>query len=268
MVNRPNEFLAEGSLPDGVALLEPSRLKEAQVEHLWSHWVDRQNSGERGLVFHGCLEKDKKSHGGEPTVRRKRDLKGKGKAMYVEIDDSEVDDSEAEESDKESSEEEDEVPKGKGKGKPVAKTPEADCEVFDSPSDESSEEDDSEDKKVTTFRPLGMPPKRSKAAKLANLLGPDSFAPAGPSNPLPRVVARRPIVNLSGGNGARSDDHFASADPAHNVPGGSDVGYDGPLHPGSPAVQVTDGARLEYLKALSINDDYLRLVGMVDMDRV
>ena len=58
----PSEFLAEDSLPNGVELVVPSKLKAAGVELLLSYWLQQQEEGVCGLVFQRALNNDKMDH--------------------------------------------------------------------------------------------------------------------------------------------------------------------------------------------------------------
>lgn len=121
----PGHYFVEDSLPEGVTLVEPSKLRAEDVTKLWRHWRGRQKDDIRPVVFAEALAKDIRPHTddglwprnkgkskarvkGQREAKGKGNAKGKGKARYVEVDDSpesSSDESSSDESSEESSEE-------------------------------------------------------------------------------------------------------------------------------------------------------------------
>jgi len=60
MANDPGAYLEEASLPDGVVLRDPSKLRQEDVNQLWDLWISRQEAGEIGLEFSSCHQRDKR----------------------------------------------------------------------------------------------------------------------------------------------------------------------------------------------------------------
>jgi hypothetical protein len=288
------KYLEDDCLPDGVVLIEPSKLKAATVALLWDHWTGRQEDGHRGLVFKDALPKDKRNHGEFGTRRRKG--KGKAKGKYVEVDDPS-------ESQEEMSRDEEEgvrdkgkrKAKDKGKGKAVAQRKEKgkgkktaeDFEEFDIAAVESSDSETEEEveKVVTTWGPKGLPPKKHKGKivrmavideEAGESVSPGSNASGGSS--LIKASAGRPVIKI---HTSADRNNQASAGPSNSAPAGASVKglvsfwkpessrESGPAHPNSPAGQKNDvEAHLAYLKTLGRNPDYLALIKMVNADLV
>ena len=63
-------FIDSNTLPDSSVLLDPSKLRLANVSLLWNHWVRRQKANEQGLVFIKAQEEDKRMAPPNPVVRQ------------------------------------------------------------------------------------------------------------------------------------------------------------------------------------------------------
>jgi hypothetical protein len=61
-------FFDSNTLPHGTVLLDPSKLRLANVSLLWNHWVRRQKGNEQGLVFIKAQEEDKRIAPPDPVV--------------------------------------------------------------------------------------------------------------------------------------------------------------------------------------------------------
>jgi hypothetical protein len=70
-------YIDSDSLPDGVLLVDPSKLRAVAISDIWDHWASRQRKNFQGLVF-------LKAHGVD--MREKPEpIKKKGKGQYVEV---------------------------------------------------------------------------------------------------------------------------------------------------------------------------------------
>lgn len=49
---RPSRFIARKYVPDGITLVDPSDLQEAEVHALLNHWVSRVEQGKIAFRFH------------------------------------------------------------------------------------------------------------------------------------------------------------------------------------------------------------------------
>jgi hypothetical protein len=63
-------FIDSKTLPDATVLLDPSKLRLANVSLLWNHWVRRQKANQQGLVFIKAQEEDKRIAPPDPVVRK------------------------------------------------------------------------------------------------------------------------------------------------------------------------------------------------------
>ena len=52
------EYISSESLPEGVFLLDPSKLQLQQIQKIWRLWSDRQSKSDQGLIFLKALYKD------------------------------------------------------------------------------------------------------------------------------------------------------------------------------------------------------------------
>jgi hypothetical protein len=70
-------YMTSDSVPDGVVVRDPSKLKLTEVAALWEHWRHRQSQGLIGLEFIKCQKGD----------MREKDRKGKKRAQDDWMDD-------------------------------------------------------------------------------------------------------------------------------------------------------------------------------------
>lgn len=61
-------FIDSNTLPHGTVLLDPSKLRLANVASLWNLWVRRQKGNEQGLIFIKAQEEDKRRPSPAPVV--------------------------------------------------------------------------------------------------------------------------------------------------------------------------------------------------------
>lgn len=290
----PDHYLEEGSLPEGVSLVEPTKLRAEELTQLWIHWRNTQKQGGYPLLFKEALEKDKRPHGGGGAKEKKTKgkgkgkaavrIKGKGKSRYVEIDKSSSESSD-ESSDSDEEDKEDES--------------------------DDSESEDNEPPPKTTWGPAGLPPKGKKGRGIgeAGSSGLSVQAKNTPSTFWASNKKKRqmsPLLEMSGDEALRRkkrksrgakggpsyDSHpsdrdsedavlenlvpsdpvqpsspaFDKAAGAHPARPALDEAAD--AHLASPASKVQAEDRLIYLKGLSSNKHYRDLVEMIDNEKV
>ena len=68
-----HQFIDSKTLPHATVLLDPSKLRLANVSCLWNHWVRRQKANEQGLVFIKAQEEDQCRAPPAPVVQQTRD---------------------------------------------------------------------------------------------------------------------------------------------------------------------------------------------------
>jgi hypothetical protein len=72
-----HSYIDAASLPDGVLLADPSKLRAVGISQIWDHWASRQKANSQGLLF-------LKAHGVD--MREKpASIKKKAKGAYLEI---------------------------------------------------------------------------------------------------------------------------------------------------------------------------------------
>lgn len=74
------EYVDPASLPNGVMLLDPSKLRVVGISDIWDHWARRQKNNSQGLVFRKAQEGDMREKG------------KKGEKDYVDPDDGDDND--------------------------------------------------------------------------------------------------------------------------------------------------------------------------------
>lgn len=92
----PDRYFVKGSLPDGVDIVEPTKLRADDVAALWNHWRESQKTNERPVIFIEALPKDIRGHSDDVRWPRRKVKskvgakkgKGKGKAKRIESDES------------------------------------------------------------------------------------------------------------------------------------------------------------------------------------
>ena len=52
------EYISSESLPEGLVLLDPSKLQQHQIFKIWRNWSLRQQSDNQGLIFLKALDRD------------------------------------------------------------------------------------------------------------------------------------------------------------------------------------------------------------------
>ena len=52
------EYISSESLPEGLVLLDPSKLQQHQIFKIWKTWSLRQQSDNQGLIFLKALDRD------------------------------------------------------------------------------------------------------------------------------------------------------------------------------------------------------------------
>ena len=75
------EFISSDSLPEGLTLLDPSKLRTVNIFAFWDHWLSRQRDGLQGLVF-------LKSQPGDMQDKNASSWLAKGKKKAVEEDEA------------------------------------------------------------------------------------------------------------------------------------------------------------------------------------
>jgi hypothetical protein len=294
----PGRYLAEGSLPAGVDLVEPTKLRADDVATLWSYWRDSQKVNERPVYFLEAVAKDVRRHGTggkwpkrkvKSQVSGKKDKgkgKGKGKGKYVEPDDSTDDSLSEEEFDKileelseddDDDDDDDEEEKNDG---------------GEEKNDSSGEEENGSREvkwgppsKKEKYRPqvhlvtqLGQPGGSGLSAAAKQGLG-TSSAKSGRGKTVKDKKAKtgekgklEPLMELEEDGSA----DFKTRNPRTGRPLAVDDAEMAPvetpepaeMHPGSPAACESPADRLSYLKSLSRNGHYRELLDMVDKSEV
>ena len=94
-VQKPEDFFDLDQVPDGFTLLDPSKMKDPQVQALLDFWHKRQEEGEDGIGFQfqeSSNSLSKKRHWAASVAdssmvghKAEKKEKGKGKAMDKEM---------------------------------------------------------------------------------------------------------------------------------------------------------------------------------------
>lgn len=95
MVQNPDEYFDANQVPDGFTLLDPSKMKDPQINELLNFWHSQQQDNDDGVAFRfhskgegsGPMSSmEKKPDSPDPSVRRSKDGKGKQKASESWLD--------------------------------------------------------------------------------------------------------------------------------------------------------------------------------------
>lgn len=261
-----SKYLAEGSLPAGVDLVEPTKLRADDVATLWRYWRDSQKTNERPIYFIDAIPKDIRRH--EEGVRwpkgkskskasSKKDKgkgKGKGKAKYVEPDDSSETSSDEEfeglfegSSEDDDDDEENDGDEGNA-GREVVK--------WGPPSGVQKNRP-----QVHLVTQIGQPGGSGLSDAAKQGLGKSSAKPRagevakGKKGKKGKKNVLEPIIEY--GEDELADVEMQGVDDSAEP------------HPGSPAACESDPKyRFSYLQKLSNNEDYRALLDMMDKEKV
>lgn len=69
-----HEYIGSDSLPDGILLLDPSKLRRGDITMIWHQWEKRQCKGIQGLVFLHAVAGDMRPSSHNPHMQKKKDV--------------------------------------------------------------------------------------------------------------------------------------------------------------------------------------------------